>query len=168
MAGINELDLESAVETVMLPKGEFFTVRGLALSDISRLIRVRAHDIEGFFQKFMVEREQVMSSLDPQVASKMSATKFGTDLLTKAPDLAAEIIACASDEPTLAHKVKRMPFPTQLDALEKITALTFIEEEGAKKAIETVMRALKGMTGLVGDLNQQQIGSMLSEGNAVS
>jgi hypothetical protein len=52
---------------------------------------------------------------------------FGTVLLATLPDLCAEIIAIASDEPDLADKAKRLPAPTQLNALSQIFEITFVE-----------------------------------------
>ena len=168
MAGLSDLALEDLTRTVTLPNGSSFTVRGIALSDISRIVRANSHDINGFFMKFMGQRQEMQNSPDPKFAAMGMATKFGSDLLKGAPDLAADIIAYASDEPNLAYKVKALPFPAQLDALEKIAELTFNGEDGIKKAVETIVKMLRGATGLIEDQNRSEIGIMASEGNEAS
>ena len=171
MAGLAELedDLESGVREIKLPggKGKSFTVRGLALSDISNLLRARSTDIEAFFVKFSQGQGTALVSGDPKYANQL-ATKFGSDLLGSAPDLAADIIAYASDEPTRAHIVRRLPFPVQIEALEAISELTFVEEETLKKVVATVTKFMAGTTDLLSDINQQRIGSMLSENGLAS
>lgn len=168
MAGLSDLDFEDATRAIKLPNGGSFTVRGIAMSDISRIVRSNTHDIEGFFMKFMGDREQAMASPDPKFAAVGMATKFGKDLLMGAPALAADIIAAASDEPHLAHKVQRMPFPAQLEALEAIADLTFNGDDGIKKVGEVIIRMLKGATSLVEDQNRSEIGSLASEDNTAS
>ena len=170
MAGLAELedDLESGVREIKLPggKGKSFTVRGLALSDISNLLRARSTDIEAFFIKFSQGQEKAIVG-DPKYAHNL-ATKFGSDLLGTAPDLAADIIAYASDEPTRAHIVRKLPFPVQIEALEAIAELTFTEEDTLKKVVATVTKFMAGTTDLLSDINQQRIGSMLSENGLAS
>lgn len=168
MAGLADLDFEDITRTINLPNGASFTVRGIAMSDISRIVRTNTHDLGAFFERFMGEREQAMQSPDPKFASLGMATKFGKDLLTSAPALAADIIAHASDEPHLSHKVQRMPFPAQLEALEAIAELTFNGEEGIKKAGEVIVRMLRGATSLLADQNLSEIGTLDSEGNSAS
>lgn len=168
MAGLSDLDFEDITRSIKLPNGKEFTVRGIALSDISRIVRTNTHDIQGFFMKFMGERETALQSADPKFASLGMATKFGNSLLSGAPDLAADIIATASDEPHLAHKVRQMPFPAQLEALEAIAELTFNGEDGIKKAGEAIIRMLKGATSLLEDQNRSAIGTLDSDANPAS
>lgn len=170
MAGLAEIDgdLESGIREIKLPGGKrSFTVRGLALTDISNIIRARSNDIEAFYVKFSEGMGMGDAAGDPKYASVM-ATKFGSSLLTSAPDLAADIIAYASDEPTLAHTVRKLPFPVQIEALEAIGELTFTEEDSLKKAVATVVKFMAGTTDLLSGINQQRIGSMLSENESLS
>lgn len=167
MAGLSDIDIDAGIETVMLPKGGSFTVRGLALSDITRIFRARTQDLSDFFEHYMAENDK-LSSGDPKYQALKSSTKFGGALLEKAPDVVADIIAYASDEPTKSHVARTLPFPVQLDALEKIAALTFTEEDGAKKAAETVMRMITGGRNLMGDLTQQVSGFIPSDDKSAS
>jgi hypothetical protein len=168
MAGLAELDLESMMRKIDLPNGGFFTVRGIAISDISRIVRSNSHDLEGFFMKWAGEQQAIHKSPDPKFAAKGLATKFGKDLLAGAPDLAADIIAHASDEPAMSHRVKMLPFPVQLEALDAIAELTFNGEDGIKKAVEAVIKMLRGATSLAESQNLSEIGTMVSEDNTAS
>lgn len=151
---------DDLVGVIPLPNGGELVVSGLSLADISRLIRARTADMEVFFNKFMAEKK---ASADPKFADA-AATEFGRELLTAAPDIAADIIALASGEPTLTHVARKLPFPIQLEALEQIANLTFVGEDGLKKAIEIVIRMVAGATGTFSDLNVSRIGSLVSVG----
>lgn len=150
MAGLSEYDYDSAVETVALPGGKSFTVRGVALSDIAQIFRLHSAAIEAYFTQYMVEKEV---SGDPKYAAMQQSTKFSMVLLEQAPDLAAQIIATASDEPHMAHRVRGLSFAIQLDALKKIGDLTFIEEDSAKKAFETVLGLIQGVNPAISQTN---------------
>jgi hypothetical protein len=164
MAGLSQIaaDAESGVRSIKISKDASISVRGLALYDISNLIRLRSAEIEAFFNRYMSEASHAHENGDPKYA-KTAATKLSGDLLISAPDLAADIIAFASDEPQLAYAARRLPFPIQIEALEAISELTFIEEDSLKKALTVIIKFMGATTNLMSDINASKIGSILSE-----
>ena len=141
-------DFDIAMKDVPLPNGKSFSVRGVSLVDISMLLRNRGDEIRAFFSKYSAD----------DAADQTSAA--GMKLLESAPDLAAELIACAADEPKMVKTALRLPISVQLDALEKIAELTFDAEGGPKKFFEAVIRVMQGTTNLLGDVNRSTIGSL--------
>ncbi|QGH44999.1 tail protein [Bacteriophage Phobos] len=131
-------------EEVVQFRGGQFTVRGLSLEHISAIIRLHGPRLESLFQQFK-HAALMQGGENPQA---LELASYITPLLQEAPDIAACMIAYAAGEanPSLAA---RLPFPTQADALEKILDLTFDEEGGPGKLLETVIRLAQGATGLV-------------------
>lgn len=160
MAGLAELDFEGSVKEIKLPKGQRMTVRGLALSDVTLIFRQHANDVETIFTSFAQDGKQLTQVGDPKYAEKAVATKFGEQLLSNFPDLVASIIAYGSDEPTLAHKARQLPFPVQMEAINAIAELTFVEEDSLKKVAEIVIQMVQKTTELLGELNQQATTSL--------
>ena len=128
-------DLKLSSETVVTPGGEF-SVRGLTIEDLTALFRRHSSVMSGLFDRMVS---------DPEAALEVSAV-LGARLLDEAPDLMVEVIAMAADEPERADVVRKLPFPCQVDALEKIGALTFASEAELKKALETVILMASGAT----------------------
>lgn len=151
-------DYEIATEEVSLPKGKSFSVRGIGLEDVTVLLRKRGPEIRTFFAKYSGS-----AAGKSGLPSGFSAD-LGMQLLDAAPKLVGEIIACAADEPAMADKAAKLPLNVQLEALEKIAALTFEAEGGPKKFFEAVIRIMGGTTDLMIDLNQSKIGSLASAG----
>lgn len=164
MAGLADFDFEGLTREIKLPNGVMLVVRGLALSDVTRIFRAHADDIETMFSSFSQDKDAIVPTGDPKYAQTAVATKFGGELLSNFPMVAADIIAYAADEPTLAHKARKLPFPIQLEALQAIAELTFTEEDALKKVAEIVIQMVAKTTATLSDLNQQQIGLLQSEG----
>jgi len=108
------------------------SVRGLALEDISRLIRHHLPDIESLFELFssgLAVKDQEMETLVVAIVKD-------------APGFAANLIALACDEPTEAKKAELIPFPLQVQAIQKIGDLTFAEVGGIKNGLESIAALL--------------------------
>lgn len=148
-----DIDLDYA--EVTLPSGKSFSVRGLSLADVTRIVRHHGPVVQEFFLRYAGNRDDL---------KKTGIAETALALLDSAPALAAEVIALAADEPEHAAKVRKFPMGVQMDALEKIAALTFDSEGGPKKFGEAVVRLLQGTTSLLSDLNQSEIGSLASGG----
>ena len=135
-------------ETIDTPGGKL-TVRGVSLPDIVALVRHHGPAMSGLFSK-------VMSGGDVRLNLE-SIGALGQELLTQAPAAAVELIVLAADDdpndPEAIDTVRRLSFPVQLEALEKIGRLTFETEGGIKKVAETVIRVASGMSGAVAELN---------------
>ncbi|MBK3745539.1 hypothetical protein G3A39_40990 [Paraburkholderia aspalathi] len=156
-------DYNILTQDIALPGGNSFPVRGLSLIDVTSLFRSRGPEIQAYFAKYMGDKPTGKGAKATDLASKLSG-ELGIQLLDAAPMLAAEIISCAADEPSMAYTASRLPITIQLEALEAIATMTFDAAGGPKKFMEAVMRVLQGTTSFMGDLNQSTIGLLASEG----
>lgn len=140
-------------EAVELPGGGSFTVRGLSLPDVIFLVQNYAAPLEALFNKFSDEDGDVDN-----------VRHVAVELVHETPRLAAAAIALASDEPEEVETILTLPFPVQIDAIEKMGKLTFDTTGGPKKVVETVIRVFRGTSDLMVDLRTSQSGSLASAG----
>lgn len=150
--GLKHLKLEEAV--VEVPGGEF-AVRGLNLNDIAFLVQRHGATLQSIFTQFLQQPADGELTTDRVAA-------FALPLITAAPRIAAEVVACASVKPweeVTEDDLKgaySLPMPSQLEALEHIARLTFAAEGGPKKLLETVIRLAQGTSGLLASLSGQE------------
>lgn len=140
--GLKHIKLPEAV--IEFPGGDF-AVRGLSLDDVSFLVQRHGEKLNSLFSEFTA------GSGDLTVEA---VAQFALPLLNAAPEIAAEMIACASgehDQESIGI-AKSLPFPVQLDALQKLAEQTFNVAGGPKKLLETVVSMAKGTTGLLESL----------------
>lgn len=129
-------DLELPTAEIKVSDTGNFCVRGLSLADMSSLVNKHGKIIGVLFNKIrdeMVQRSEVTSA-DVQYYAKM--------LFDEAPDVVANAIALAADEPDMGEKVKGLRFTVQLIALEQVILLTFANEAELKKLVEIVTQWL--------------------------
>lgn len=126
-------DLQLPRDTVEIPGGASFSVRGLSYVDLTQLLGKHGAVLSEFFQ--------VIAGGDTQAMAEDFGLLAGR-VVMEAPALAADVIALASDEPDAFEVVLRLPFPTQTEALSKIGKLTFATEEDVKKFLQTAKAAL--------------------------
>ena len=130
---IRTVDVEVPTANGPLP----LTVRGLGIGAILALLRAHSAALEAFYAK--------------AVAGEINADSVG-DVIMEAMEhssaLVAEIIAMGCGEPDEAGKVAMLPVSAQVELLESIALLTFAAEGGAKKLMETVIRAMAGFNTL--------------------
>lgn len=138
--GLKHIKLPEA--RIELPGGEF-TVRGLSLDDIAFLVQRHGDKFGSLLSDF----QNRGGELTPE-----SIAQFAGPLLQSAPEIAAQLIACASGDPDDAPIAAALPFPVQIDALEKLAKLTFDAGGGPKKLFETIISMLQGMTSLLDNL----------------
>lgn len=112
-----------------------FTVRGLTFADVTRMIDAHRQDLET-----LVNRGMALST-----GSQTSFEQW-LPLIQTMPDLAAKIIACASDEPEAVEAARRLPLPVQLDALIAIGNLTFAQPGGLGKFIADLLSLVRSGT----------------------
>lgn len=115
-------------------QGGSVELRGLALADITVLIRDYLDELNALFKLYQDEKTR-----DTAVTQSV---KFATAILVEAPLLAAQMIACAADEgdiPEALETAKKLPLPTQVEMVRKIIDLTFEEAGGAKKFGDMLM-----------------------------
>lgn len=118
-----------------------FSVRGLSLVDVTYLVNNHLPQLEKISDLY----EKHQGNIFTDEAMKTLVLRLLTDL----PKVAAEIIACAADEPGEGLRVTQWPAPTQIEALFAIARLTFEEVGGVKKFIES-------LSSIMGDLFSQQ------------
>lgn len=156
--------LKLPTETVTLPGGESFAVRGLSLVDITAIVKDNAEAVSALFLAYQTKMTTADGAPDQQAATM----GFGQGLMEAAPGIAALVIAhAAGGSKVTGEEVEiaaNLPFPVQVEALEKIGKLTFDAEGGPIKVVETVLRVFRGVTGLLGDLRTSQAGLLASAG----
>ena len=128
-------------EHVEVAGGKGFDVSGLSLDAILILARRRKQDAGELFDTLV---SQV--GADGGISIE-KAEWLGGALLSTAPQIAAEIIALSAGYESVeaAELFRKLPMPSQVDALDKIARLTFTSEMPPKKVFETVVRALAGV-----------------------
>jgi hypothetical protein len=112
--------------TINLPNDKKMSVRSFGFDDIQYLL-VNKHGLIDTALKLFGESGFNGDSADPQ-----QVREFGVSLLAALPELVAELIAIAADEPDMGDKARRLPAPVQLEALMAIYELTFTEPDSVK------------------------------------
>jgi len=138
--GLKDLKIPEAI--IEIPGGNF-AVRGLSLDDLAWLVRRHGEAMRKVFSEFTASDADLTSD---------SVAGFLLPLVDSMPGLVSEIIACAGGEAGEADLVRKLPFPVQIDALEKVIDLSFDAAGGPKKLVETVVRMAQGTTGLLESL----------------
>jgi hypothetical protein len=113
-------------------------VQGLSLEHIATLVMAHAPDLEAVVDLF--RKEGSLESLTTE-----DWLKLAMPVVTQAPGLAANIIACAAGEPEGAATIQSWPFSAQVAALMLVFELTFTEIGEVKKALGAIA-ALLGKT----------------------
>jgi hypothetical protein len=114
------------------------SLRGLNLDDISLLMSAHSDKLFSAFQQF----ESIVKSDNPESAV---IARLVFDLINEAPQVAADIIALAADEPDHHQNARKLPFPVQVQALITVANLTFEAGGGLgelKAALVSVGRGL--------------------------
>jgi hypothetical protein len=119
-------DYVIASKTIPLRGDNKLSIRGLGFDDIQHLL-VNRHGLIGTALKLFGD-----TGIDADHADEEQVRSFASSLLMELPELVAEVIALAADEPDLADKAKRLPAPVQLDALLSVYELTFSEPDSVK------------------------------------
>lgn len=126
----------------VIVKGKaLFSVEGLSLGGLEQLVRTHMPDLESVFDIIILGEK-------PGQTLTASLVAIATGIVSRAPGLASNIIAVACTEPTteeLVKQARRLPFPVQVDALIKIGELTFEENGGVKKSLESLVTLLARM-----------------------
>lgn len=123
-----------ATDVVLFRGKPLTTVRGLSLDDIAILMRENLSDLDQLLKLY--------AETDDRIAVAATA-QFAISVAKEMPQLVARTICLASDEPDAEDNARRLPIPTQIDALMKIIKLTFEDAGGAKKFFESLMQLVK-------------------------
>lgn len=138
-------DIKLATASVEIPGNDDLVVRGLSVAHLSALAGTHLAVLTMLFNKAMAGKQ----SLDMNDEGVLA---LGNTVLVAAPSLAADVIAMGSGDPSATDIASLLPFPVQLDALEKIIRLTFATEGALKNVVEIAVRALEGTTKAVAQL----------------
>ena len=136
--------------TVIETPGGSFAVRGLSFSDLVLIANTHGPQAAMVFQKVTGGEKLTVGDVRSILAH----------IVPQVPDLAAAVIAMATDDytPETIQVARRLNFQYQLAALEGILNNTFQSEAELKKFMESVVRMLTTATATV-----QQIRLPLSE-----
>lgn len=114
-------------------RGGTISVRGLALNDITSLMRNHIDEVSTLFRLY--DKEETRETAMAQSA------QFAITIIQQTPELVARLIVMASDSaPEDIAKAERLSLSTQVELLRNIIELTFEEAGGAKKFIDGLIK----------------------------
>jgi len=129
-------------------KGGSFLVRGLALEDVSVLLRSHLPDLNALVTLFQ------SNARDDVAVTSMA--QYAIALVKEAPGLVSNLIALAADEPDNVAAFRKLSMPIQLRAIETIGRLTFEESGGPKNFFESLINLVRSVSPTAG-----QTGSLI-------
>lgn len=141
-------------EEVTMDDGQKFDVRAITTNDLMLLVSDHGGALGAAFAQLQMKQQQGEGDLDN---TTIRDALFG--MARDFPDVVAAVIALSSDSYLEGgiEIAKDLPFPDQIQALEKIFTLTFSSEGAVKKLLETVVAAItsvaSGLTQNAGLLN---------------
>lgn len=116
-------------------------VRGLSLDDCALLFTAHAHEADLLFDTIKQAIGSGKAALHGDVLSRLILA-----LTQNAPQIAAQVIALAADEPDQAPAARTLPFPVTVCALREIGRLTF-EDAGGPEPFFAALAELIGSMG---------------------
>jgi hypothetical protein len=128
---------------VPLNEEETMTVRGLTATDIGLILSRHQNSI-----KTLVSRAEGVTA-NGEIGN---FDELVNTAITSFPDVVAEVICVAADEPDAFDQAMSLPAPVQLEAIYQIGNITFEADGGPKKTVETLTKVLKGLSGQMKDL----------------
>lgn len=134
--------------TVELGEGESLSLRGFSFEDALGLYYRHAGELAALFDHFAKGGEAAIEADDVR--------QLGGTLLARAPALIAEVIAVASGEDAdgedfadVVADFRHMPAGPQLDALQKVHALTFTSDMPPGKFAAVVLGMAQSATAIL-------------------
>lgn len=109
-------------------------VRGLSFQDFTQLFMQHGKALDKVLE--FIEGGDAAQAM----ASTFDVKAFGEGVITKAPQLVAQLIALAADMPDQATQVARMPLPVQMKLLQAIYRLTVEEAGGLADFLQLVLK----------------------------
>lgn len=126
-------------------------VRGLSFHDLTMLFTAHGKDVDKIFQ--IIEAGQQGIGFDVK--------EFGAELITKAPQVMAHLIALATDMPDQAVAA-RMPLPVQIRILEAIYKMTIEETGGLNDFLALALRLMQTVRQTIPSVSSKQANLDLS------
>lgn len=113
-------------------RGGSLELRGLALEDISVLVRHYLPELNALFDMY-----DTPETRDTAISQSGA---FAIKIIKEAPELVAQLIVLAADEPQEHIDIaRRLPLPIQVECVRAVIDLTFEEAGGAKKFLDSLM-----------------------------
>lgn len=166
-------DLKLPTDTVEVPGGGSFAVRGLSSSDLMTLLGAHSEQLSelfGIFSKRLAGARVSDGAVDPSTIdlSGIDLVAILRDVVREAPTLVAGIIWTAdahwTGDPADMEAAKRLPVLVQIEAIEKIGKLTFNGGgTDGKKALEAALALFQSATAVATDLLVLKSGSARSD-----
>lgn len=126
------------------------TVRGLSPTDVMRLVNIHGSGIAAVFDA--IEKGKIALDLSSTAAISGLVIQNMPNLIADVIRIACDMEATTADEIEAAHEaIKRLPISAQMEAIEKITELTFVDATPGE-FVEVVVKMMGGMRKLVSDL----------------
>lgn len=132
-------DIQVAREEVPY-NGTSFFVQGLTFHHITHALLTRKEEVLEIVQQF---DEQTSGDQSERMAA------FAPVLLSRFPDLIAELIAMAAGEPKQADKVKALPATVQIEAMIAVARLTFGDVASVKKFVDHLILTMHTATQVI-------------------
>lgn len=134
---------KASVET---PMGEI-VLRGLTLPMVRELIQ--AHPVET--QAIYLTGLELSKQFETKPTEEVDTVAFVGTVIHNAPTFVAHVIALASGDADddAIEIAKSLPIDVQLACLEKIAAVTFVMEGGARNFIGSVLRLAKAASAAI-------------------
>lgn len=130
-------DFQIATRSVAF-RGQSLVIRGLALNDISHLIREYLAEINTLFGLY--EKEETRETAAAQ------SVQFAVTIIKETPNLVAQLIVLATDSPQDTLEIaERLPIPVQTELIRQVIELTFEEAGGAKKFIDSLVELVTSL-----------------------
>lgn len=153
-------DYEIATETIALPRGGSFVVRGLGLPAVTHLVQHHLADVLKALELYTRQKRGV--------ATRAMMSEFAMLLCKDVPALATEIISVACEEEGVEDKIRQLPVVPQINALLMIVKLTTEEAGGLKNLVAFVAPMLRGVVNseeaVPGTLKHKLLTSILAYG----
>jgi hypothetical protein len=140
-----------ATESVTLPDGVSFDVRGLCLEDFAVLLRSHYRIMSDLFDKYVGEAALHEIKEVHEVLGSSDFTGIVFEVLETAPALIGDMIARAADETENPQQARMLPAGVQVDAVVKVVVLTLQAEGGWGKLMETIGTLRGSLAKLTGD-----------------
>jgi hypothetical protein len=129
-------------ETVDFPGGSF-EVRGISLPDVALLISLHEYAINQIVE--IVQSKAEMFGSENETMVREAVTELVSSLIRESPILVANLIAICADEEDQMDAAGKLPITVQIDALTKISSLSFKDMASLKKLADDVMKLIRGM-----------------------
>ena len=155
---MNLRDIRVATEAVRVDDEQSFDVRGLSFADILSVFQKNTVQTRALFR-------EVVGGLSESGLTADSIMAVASKAATEVPEVVAALVAHAADQPENADTVLRLPMLVQLNAIEKVIALTFTSEAELEKLVE-IVTSVAGK--LLGSLTMLRQPSSLMTGSSES